>query len=104
MAGISRISLSLSLFPSVPIIHCSQLVFQTTTSVRTELLYVSSLWSANTGSSMYRVPLKNITYEFVLSSPAVSCMPCSSYLTFEIGGRWPYSCCFIGAASRICTI
>ena len=45
------LSLSLSLSASIPIIHCSRHVFQTTSCVRTELMSVSSCWSANTGMS-----------------------------------------------------
>ena len=41
-----------SFFQSVFIIHCSQQVFQTTSCVRTELMWISSSWLANTGTSM----------------------------------------------------
>ena len=83
-----------SLFPSVTIINRSQQVFQTTSSVCTELLSVSFCWLANTGSSMWKDPQENVIYDFVLASPAVSRMTCSSYLD---GFRdRQYSCCFIG--------
>ena len=39
-----------------------------------------SYWSANTGTSMCRGPLKNVNYEFVLVSLAVSCMSYSTYM------------------------
>ena len=33
-----------------------------------------------TGTSMWRGPLKNVTYEFILASPTGLQMSCSSYL------------------------
>ena len=39
---------------------------------------------------------KNVPYEFVFLSPAVSRMPCSSWMVFEMGTKWPHSCCFVG--------
>ena len=41
---------------------------------------VSPCWSANTDMSMCRSLLENVTYEFVLTSPAVLSMFCLSYL------------------------
>ena len=38
-----------------------------------------------------------MSHEFVLASPAVSRMACLSYwIVLEIGGKWPYNCCFVG--------
>ena len=34
-------------------------------------------------------------YECVLTSPAVPCMFCLSYIFYEMGVRWLYSCCFV---------
>ena len=57
--------------------------------------------SANTGVSMYSSPWESITYELVLTSPAVSCMSCSSYLD-RLGDRRQVAiqlfcgCCFWG--------
>ena len=45
-----------------------------------------------------------ITYELVPTSPAVSCMSGSSDLVFVMGGKWPYSCCFVCAASSTCSV
>ena len=67
-------------FPTfVPIIHRFQQFFQTSSCVRTELLSVCSFWLADTGTSVWRGPYRNVIYEFVLAYLAVSCMPCSSY-------------------------
>ena len=68
------------LSPFISIIHCSQKVFQATTCISTKLLSVVSSWSPNTCSSMWRSPLEYIAYAFILTSPAVSCMSCSSNL------------------------
>ena len=39
-----------------------------------------------------------ITYELVPAPPAVSCVPGS--IVFVIGGRWPYSWCFLGCCRQ----
>ena len=36
---------------------------------------------------------ENVTYKFVLASPAVSHVSCPSYL---MGGKWPHTYCFAG--------
>ena len=77
-----------SLSPFIPIIYHFQQVFQTTSCVSTELLYISSCWSPNTGMSMCRRLLENITYEFVFASPTVSCMSFPSYLDGFRDRRW----------------
>ena len=64
--------------------------------------YRGASWSSNFCSSMWRGLQEYITYEFVLTSPAVSCMSGSSGLdSFVMGGRWVHSRCF---ASRTCSI
>ena len=63
------------------------MVFQTTSGVRTELLKISSCWSANTGTSMSRGPGDNVDYEFILASSAAFRMSCSSYLDGFRDGR-----------------
>ena len=65
----ARISLTQSL--SVPIIHHAQQVFQTTSYVRNESMWISSCWSANTGTSMRRVKVMDcgiVVSEFVFQS------------------------------------
>ena len=49
---------------------------------------VTLCWSANTGVSMCRSPSENVTYEFVLTSPAVPHMSCSSYFYGLWDGRF----------------
>ena len=55
---------------------------------------VSSYWSANTGITMWRGPLENVTYKFVFASPAIPHV--LFVLALEMGRKWPYSCCFVG--------
>ena len=61
----------------------------TAPSVCTESMIISLCWSANTGVSMFRSPLENITYEFVLTSSAVTNMFCSTWIVFKMGSKWP---------------
>ena len=61
-----------------PIVHCFRQVFRTTPRIGTEPLYVGSSWSSCLCSSMWRGPQEYITYELVLTSPAVSRMSGSS--------------------------
>ena len=84
--------LSEPLSPPVSIIHCSHKVFQATSCINTELLYIGSSWSSYLCSSMWQ---EYIAYEFILTSLAVSHMSSSSNLN-SFRDRWPYSCCFVG--------
>ena len=54
---------------------------------------VSYFWLANTGESLCKRSLKNVTYEFVFtSSVGLAWMAC------EMGGKWSYSCSFVGCS------
>ena len=44
-------------------------------------------------SSMWRGPQEYVIYEFVPTSQAVSWM---YWIVFVMGGKWPYSCWFVG--------
>ena len=48
--------------------------------------------------SICRSPLENIAYEFILTSPAVPHMSCSSliWMVCKMRGKWLYSCCYGG--------
>ena len=84
------------LLPPVSIFYCSREVFQATSRIGTEL-YIGSSWSSYLCSSMWKGPHYYIVYEFVVFSPAVTRMSGSSNSnSFMMGGRWPYSCCFVG--------
>ena len=49
-------------------------------SVCIELMFVSLCWLANTAISICMSPFEKISYEFILTSSAILCMSCSSYL------------------------
>ena len=61
---------------------------------------VSSYWSANASVFICRSSQENVAYEFVLTSPAVPNMSCSSYLECQMLGKWSYSSCFVGYCSH----
>ena len=79
------------------IVHCFCQVLKATSRIGTELLFVGSRWSSCLCSSIWRGPQAYITYKFVPTSPAVSaCLVCLTWIVFVMGGKWPYSCCFVG--------
>ena len=41
-------------------------------------------------------PQENFTYEFVTAFPAVPGMSSLSWMVCKMGGKWPYSYCFVG--------
>ena len=66
--------------PPFSIVHHSRQVLKTTSCIGTELLYIGSSWLSCLCSSIWRSPPEYVTYEFVLTSPAVSRMSSSSNL------------------------
>ena len=66
------------LSPPVSIVHCSQEVFKALSCIGTDLLYIGSSWWSCLCSSMWRGQQEYVTYEFVLTSPAMSCMSAAS--------------------------
>ena len=81
----------------IPNVHCSREVFKAISCIGIELLCIGSSSSSYLCSSMWRGPQECIAYDFVLTSSVVSRMSGSSNLdSFVMGGRWPYSCCFVG--------
>ena len=85
---------SLAIHPYQSLLFASHLA----PAVHTDMMNVSFCWLASTGMSMCRSPLENITFEFILTSPA-----CLSHLRWFV--RWHVSICTAtvlwGAASRI---
>ena len=80
----------------LPIVHRFRQVLRATPRILTEQLYVVSSWSPWFCLSIWRSPLEYIIYELVPASPAVSCMSgCLTWIVFVLGGRLPYSCCFV---------
>ena len=83
-------------FPWItPFIHCAWQVFLIESCVRAELFLVNYCWLVNTITTMWRDLLVNVTYQFVFSSPAVSCMSCTFWMILAMEGKWPYRCCFM---------
>ena len=72
------VQISMTLSPPFSIVHCFRPVFRTISRIGTELLYVGSRGSSCLCSSMWRGPLEYVTYKFVPTSLAVSCMSGSS--------------------------
>ena len=58
-------------------------------------MLVSPCCSTNTGMSIYRCQFKNITYEFVITFPAMLRICCSSLRIFEWEGKSSPSCNFL---------
>ena len=75
--------------PLTSLVHPSRGVFQYTSCIGIELLYIGSRWSPNPCSFVWRVPQEYIAYEFVPTSPSVSHI--SALDIFRNGGR-----CFVG--------
>ena len=76
-----------SLSPLLPIVHRLRQVFQVTSCVLTQLLYVSSGRSSCFCLAICGSPQEYITYELVLASPAVSGVSGSSNLYSFRDGR-----------------
>ena len=62
------------LLPPISTVHHSRTVFQATSGISTELLYIGSCWLSSLCLSVCRGPPEYIAYELILTSPAVSCM------------------------------
>ena len=84
-------SLSLSLTPSVPIISSLQ-VGPPNYIQCPHRADVILCWSANTGTSIGRSPSENVTNEYFRALHVLFVL---FGCFFEIGGTWPYSCCFM---------
>ena len=65
--------------------------------ILTELLYVGSSWPLCFCTAMWKGPLEYITYElFLLLHQCPACLVRLTWIVFVMGGRWPYSYCFVG--------
>ena len=84
-----------SLWPSLAtLLYRPSLLVGLQDYIGTELFYACSSLSSCLRTPMRRVSPEYVTYEVVHTSPAVSRMSGSS--SFRDGGKWPYSCCFVG--------
>ena len=84
---------SLCLF--VPIIYHTQQVLQTTSNVCTKLMWVFVSWPilVHPCFGFHRTSLMT---SFLLFQQYPTCLVCLNWVVFEIGGKWLYSCCFVG--------
>ena len=53
-------------------------------------------WSANICMFVWRGAFEKVAYEFVLLQQRPACLVRLIWMVLEMGGRWPYSCCFVG--------
>ena len=89
----AQISLTLSL--SVFIIHYSGQDLQTTSIVHTKLIQVSFCWSTTPMRLCVGVQRRTpLMHSFLLLQQCPECLACLTWITFEIGSMWAYSCFF----------
>ena len=85
--------------------HQLRQVLQTTSYIFTELLLISCGWSSNTCSFMWWGPQENVTYEFVLTFPAVSHVSClSDFDSFRDGRLVAVQLLFCEILLQICSV
>ena len=85
-----------SLSPLLPVVHHFWLVLRAISRILTELLYVSSRWSPCLCSAMCRVHRRtSLMSSSLLLQQCPACLVRLTWIVFMMGGRWPYSCCFV---------
>ena len=90
-----RILLTLSCHPSLGTITLSK-SSRRITGPCTELMIVSCCWSTNTGASMCSSAKENVDYRFIFTSlSSAKHIFFVFFMVFEMGVKWPYSCCFV---------
>ena len=84
------------LSPLLPIIHRLRHVFWATSRILTQLLYVCSSWSSCFCSAICGVHrgTSHMSSSLLLQQ-CPACLVRLTWIVFVIGGRWPYSCCFM---------
>ena len=80
----ARTDLPDALSPSVSIVHHSREIFHAIFCIGTELFYIGSSWSCMCSS--------------LLLQQCPACLVCLTWTLFMMGGKWPYTCCFIGCS------
>ena len=65
-----------SLLPFFHNSHRLQQFLKISSGVHEELVCINLCCSANSRTSIYKSPQKNVVYEFVITSPAVPNLPC----------------------------
>ena len=82
------------LSPSVSIVHYTPEVFKAISCIGTELLYIGSSCSSCLFPSLWRGP--QLMSSSLLLQQCPLCLVRLTWIVFVMGGRWPYSCCFVG--------
>ena len=85
------------LSPLLPIVHHLWQVFRASPHIVTELLYVCSSWSSWFCSAIWGVHRStSLMSSSLLLQQCPACPVRLTWIVFVIGGRWPYSWCFVG--------
>ena len=88
------------LSPLLPIVHHLWHVFRATSRILTYLLYVCMYVRA--GHLAFARPYVGVHRSTSLMSSSLllqqcpACLVCLTWIVFVMGGRWPYSWCFVG--------
>ena len=78
------------------IVHPFWQVLRATSRILTELLYVGSSWSPCFCSAMWEVHRRtSLMSTSLLLQQYPACQVRLTLIASVIGGRWPYSCCFV---------
>ena len=87
--------------PPVFVVYCFREVLLATSCIGTELLNIGSCWSSNLCSSMWRVHWStSLMSSSLLLQQCPACLVRILWIVFVMGGRWPYSCCFVGCCHQ----
>ena len=87
-----------TLLPHLPIVHCFRQILRATSRIGTELLYVR----LELDVLPLLVHVKGSTRGTSLMSSSLllqeypTCLVRLILIVFVMGGRWPYTCCFVG--------
>ena len=85
------------LSPIFPIVHRLRQVFWTTSRIFTYLLYVCSNWSSSFCLAISGVHRStSLMSSSLLLQQCPACLVRLTWIIFVVGGRWPYSWCFVG--------
>ena len=83
--------------PLLPIVHRLWQVFRATSRILTELLYVCSRWLSCFCSAICRVHRStSLMSSYLALQQCSACLFHLAWIVFVMGGRWPYSWCFVG--------
>ena len=83
--------------PPLSIVHCFRQVLRATSRILTELLYVGSSWSSRFSRLFEGVHRStSLMSSSLLLQQCPACLVRLTWIVFVMGGRWPYSWCFVG--------